>query len=103
MRDSYDQIKAILKSDNISNEQCYLKLVEEIGELIRETNRLSGSKRKEGLSDKEIEQNIKDELCDSIQNLFAVAIRHEISYDEICSHLLSKNLVWKTIVENKAQ
>jgi NTP pyrophosphatase (non-canonical NTP hydrolase) len=101
MEKRFEEIQYLTINNDISLELAMLKSLEEFGELSKEVNRTLGIKRKENLSDLQIKKNILDELTDTIQNLFSVAVKCEITFDEIDKHMEIKNKKWKSIIEKE--
>ena len=101
MEDRFNEVGILTEIGNISLDYAMLKTLEEFGELSKEVNRVIGIKRRENLSEFEIRSNIKDELVDTIQNLFSVASILDIDYEEIVNHMKNKNDKWKLILDKK--
>lgn len=94
MKELFKEIKKIDKIAYRSLPKAVCKLSEEYGELVQAINRGMGMK-KHNLSREEIRNNIKEESADLIQNIFLLASRFKIDYDELVSALSHKNKVWK--------
>lgn len=101
MQEIFDEIKTISNRDTCSLSDHTLKFVEEVGELVREINRKTGRKIKNGLVIEQINENIKEELADSLQTLFSLANFLGVTYDELIQTVRSKNEVWSEIIKNR--
>ena len=79
MRKVFDEIKEIdLNIDNCSLPEAICKFSEESGEMIREMNKYFGRK-KTSENEETIRENVKEEIADTIQNLFILTHRFNIS------------------------
>lgn len=100
MKRIYDQIKEIDSKDKCSIPEAVCKFSEESGEMIREINKTFGRKITTE-SKEEVILNIKEEMADTIQNIFLIASRFGISLEDLESEMERKNQVWSDIVNKK--
>ena len=103
MKNIYKQIVLLSEQDPSNLSDTTLKFVEEAGELVREINRKTGRKIKAGLSEKQIEKNIKEELADSLQTLLSLSYKLGVSYEDLKESVKRKNKVWEKINSEKVK
>lgn len=105
MRKAYEQIADIIgKTDLAGNTSLNMtfhlaKLTEEVGELAQAVNKLNGRKRRKGESIEDINDNIEEEVADSIQCLMAIAITAGVKYESLKARLIEKNEKFKAAIE----
>jgi len=102
MKKQFQDIHNISKLDKKGNIPLALcKLAEEFGELAQAVNMQTGRK-KSSCSPKEIREKVVEESADVIQNVFCVADKFGIKYEEIVRYLSIKNTKWaNNILERK--
>ena len=98
MKKVFDEVLELDKADHCSDAEATLKLVEELGELVRAINKTNGRKLTDE-SQAEISNEIGEEIADTLQNLFNVANRFGFSYDDIIKFMEKKNQSWKNKIE----
>lgn len=97
MRKAFEQIKDIVaefdEPNNVALNMTYHlgKLFEEGGELAQAVNKHNGRKKRKGLSNEEINDNIEEEAADAIQCIMAIAINAGVEYDSLKKRLVEKN------------
>lgn len=104
MEKQFKQVKALNKKYNVSLELGLCKLAEEFGELAQGVNMIIGIKNTK-LTPKEIKDNIAEECADTIQNVFSIAAKSGITYEQLCNVFDAKNAEWskKIKIKNKKQ
>jgi len=94
LEDIYEEVKQLDSVDSCSISEAVCKFVEESGELIREINKTTGRKvLQEPLE--EVHKNIKEELADTLQNLFVICNRFNIPLESLLSEVSNKNKKWE--------
>jgi len=99
MEKQFKKVKALNKKDTVAIELALCKLFEEAGELAQAVNMKIGRKVTK-LNDKEIKANITEECADTIQNVFCVAEKAGITYQQLCEAFDKKNLKWESRIKN---
>lgn len=103
LEDIYTEIKQLDSTDPCSISEAVCKFIEESGEWIREINKTTGRKiLKESIE--EVNDNIREEAADTLQNLLLICSRFDISIDDLMKEVQKKNLKWQEqIPKRKAQ
>lgn len=94
MKELFLQIKKIDKVAYRSLPKAVCKLGEEYGELVQAINMGIGMK-KHSCSPLEVKNKVREESADLIQNIFLLASRFGIRYEDLVYSLNHKNFVWK--------
>ena len=84
MRKLFDEVTELVEKHSLDPSTHLCKLAEEHGEIAKEINRFTGVKKRGIYTDEQIRENVKDEICDNIQVLFAIARCMNITFDELC-------------------
>ena len=98
MKIHFEAIQELNDKSNATKALAVCKLVEEVGEMIQQINIDLGIKTGDLLL---VKNNVKEELADSIQNLFSIADLYHITYDELVEELYKKNEKWNNIITNR--
>ena len=101
MRNLFKDVHNLSKLDKHGTLPLALcKLAEEFGELAQVVNMKTGRK-KNSYSHKEIRSKVAEESADVIQNVFCVADKFGITYEEILICLAIKNIKWENNISER--
>lgn len=96
MKKEFDEITGIIKVHNVDSGAHLNKLTEEIGELAQALNKLNGLKSlKKKDTQERVISNIKEEIADCIQILFAISKINGFEFNDIKSEIGLKNKDYK--------
>lgn len=93
MKEKYLKIKELIALHKNTDQGHLNKLMEEVGELAQEINKLNGLKRmKNDETLDSVKKNIVEELADCLQCIFAISNIYDIPYNNLKEELDKKNL-----------
>jgi NTP pyrophosphatase (non-canonical NTP hydrolase) len=96
----YNEITNLGKSDNATLSEDVCKLIEEVGELVQEINKVTGRKKFDG-DIKKVNENIKEEIADTLQNLLLICSKFDIDMISLLNEVSIKNKKWEKILKEK--
>jgi len=101
MKELFKEIHNISESDkyNQGMSEAMCKLSEEFGELAQVVCMKIGRKKNK-FNEQEIKEKAIEESADVIQNVFCIADKFGITYDELVTALNTKNKKWKNNISN---
>lgn len=89
----YNEVKGLDNMDKCSISEAMCKFIEESGEWIREINKTTGRKLSKE-SPEQIQDNIKEEAADTLQNFLLLCGRFDISLEDLLKEVSKKNKKW---------
>lgn len=101
MKQQFNDIKGIVEIHEVNAQKHLSKLMEEIGELAQGINKIYGQKtKKKNETQEKIIKNIKEEIADSLQILFSIAVCFNIPYHDLKEELDKKNTTYSEFVNS---
>lgn len=96
MQNLFDEIRDLTIKGDRSLSDGLSKLMEEIGELATEVNKISGIKSKGKLTDQKIKKLILSEAADSIQNILSILAHEKVNIEcyDLVRQLKKSNNKW---------
>lgn len=82
MKNLYEEISELSVMDGCTIPEAFCKLAEEFGELAQSVCKTIG-KKTHSLTPEQIREEIKEECADTIQNVFCIADKYRITYEEL--------------------
>lgn len=98
MKTYFSEINNLNIKSKTNKSLALCKLGEEIGELYQQINIDLGIKTGNKLL---VRDGVKEELADSIQNLFSIAHLYNITFEELSDELYKKNNKWYNVLKDK--